>query len=114
MFKTLALYTVAGAAMAAAFLHPPSAHADEGSYINGVGSRGVPITSATLKIGHQVCYDVALNGVAGFDNEARQAINAGVSSHDAAVLIVEAVYQLCPSNMAALHAYLADDTTAEA
>lgn len=88
---------------------PDIAHADESSYITGVSSRGVEIDRYTLPIGYHICADISDNGTAGIDNESRYAATAGVSTHDASVIVVEAVYQLCPSNLPALKAYLSSD-----
>lgn len=91
---------------AAFVLEPAAAHADEASYINQVAAHGTPVTATTLTLGHQVCGDISAYGVAGIDADVKAAAEAGVSAHDAAVIIVTAVWELCPSNHAALNAWL--------
>lgn len=83
----------------------PQAHADESSFLTDVGNAGLPVDATTLAIGHQICYDISANGVAGVDNEARMAHNAGVTADDFATLVVESVYELCPSNLPAMRAW---------
>lgn len=95
-----------------AFVLEPAAHADEASFVNGVYDHSVPITPYTLTLGHQICADVSANGVAGLETESNYAAIAGVSAHDAAVLIVLAVDELCPSNEPALNAWLYPATVA--
>jgi hypothetical protein len=87
-------------------LTPAVAHADESSYINGIYEHNVPVTSTVLALGHGICDTISHNGVAGVEAEARTATAEGVSAHDSAVIIVEAVYELCPSNKPALYAWL--------
>lgn len=101
------LLIIGSALTVLALANAQDAHADEASFINAVGNYGVMVAPITLTLGHQVCYDVSVNGTSGFDNETRMAINADVSAHDASVIMVEAIYQLCPSNMVALDAWLA-------
>jgi hypothetical protein len=86
---------------------PAEAHADESTFINDVAAHGVPADEVTLTVGHQVCSSVSAYGTAGLDAESELAINAGVSAHDAAVVITSAIWDLCPSNMPAYHAWLA-------
>jgi hypothetical protein len=112
MNKSMVIAAVAGGLTAIAVSMAQDAHADESSYLNEVSARGVPITSATLTLGHQICSDISYYGVDGIEKDARAAVVAGVSAHDAAVLIVVAVYELCPSNHGALNAWLYPTTEA--
>lgn len=95
-----------------AFVLEPAAHADEASYINGVYDHGVEINAGTLPLGHQICADVSMNGVAGLETESGYAVTMGVPAHTAAVIIVLAVAELCPSNEPALQAWLSSPTAA--
>jgi hypothetical protein len=97
---------IAGAATAVAMSFAQTAKADEASFINDVAAHGVYTAPITLAVGHQVCSDASANGTAGINTEAAAALSSGVTAHDAAVIIVEAVYDLCPSNMPALDAWL--------
>jgi hypothetical protein len=106
MNKSTVVFAIAGGLAAIALSMAQDAHADESSFINTVAAHGTPVTPATLAVGHQVCGDISANGVAGVEAEARAAATAGIPAHDAAVLIVTAVYELCPSNHAALNAWL--------
>jgi len=92
--------------MAITWLFPFPAHADEGTFINGLDRYGVEVTTASLELGHAICYRIGADGVAGFDviNEAAQ--HAGLSTHDTSVIVVQAIYELCPSNRPALNSYL--------
>jgi hypothetical protein len=104
---------VIGASLVAlALANAQDAHADEASYLNGVGDYGVEVNAGTLPLGHQVCSDISDNGVDGVDTEAKKAVVAGVSPHNAAVIIVLAVSELCPSNEPALKAWMSSTTTA--
>jgi hypothetical protein len=103
----LALMTGAGAIGAAAILYAPTAHADESTFLNSVAAHGVPVNQALLGVGHEVCTSASTNGTAGLDTEGNAALEAGLTPHDSAVIIVEAIHELCPSNLPALHAWLA-------
>lgn len=95
------------------FVLAPAARADEASYINGIDSQGVPVTASTLALGHEICATVSALGVDGVTAEVEAALEAGVSSNDAAVIIVVAVYELCPSNLPVLHAWENSDSYEE-
>jgi Protein of unknown function (DUF732) len=101
--KTLA--AVAGTA--AALTLAPTAHADEATFLKDVAAHGSYAGPEALTVGHQVCTSVSQYGTDGLDTESLKAINAGVSAHDAAVLITSAVWDLCPSNMPAFKAWVA-------
>lgn len=101
-----AVLAIAGALTAIALAMAQDAHADEASYITSVSEHGVTPSQVVLAIGHQVCGDISAYGVAGIEANSKAAAAAGVSSHDAAVIIVVAVYELCPSNHGALNAWL--------
>lgn len=87
----------------------PQAHADENTFLNDLSSRGIPTNTAVLAVGHEICSDVSAYGTQGFDMTAEAAHEANVPSYDFAVITVSAVYDLCPSNMPALHAWLHND-----
>lgn len=106
MNKTVVVAAAAGALTAVALSMAQDARADEASYIDQVYSHGTPITSATLSLGHQVCSDISSFGVDGITGDVANADRAGVSAHDASVIIVSAVWELCPSNLPVLHAWL--------
>lgn len=106
--KSLTIGILCGLAFAgAAILLAPLVHADESSYINDLALVDVPITAATLPLGHQICADISTHGVTGVDHEVRNAIASGISDHDGAGIIVLAVQELCPSNTPALNAWIA-------
>lgn len=108
MNKSIVVAAVAGGLAAVALSLAQDAHADESSYINTVSNYGVPVSQVTLSLGHQICSDISTYGVAGVQADSDAAAAAGVSPHDAAVLIVTAVYELCPSNHGALNAWLSN------
>lgn len=98
----LGLCVLTGAAIGQA----ATARADSQSYLEGVAAHGVPITSVTLELGGYICKSMRDNGTAGLDQQATLARNAGVSNYDAAVLIVEAANELCPSQLGVLNEWL--------
>lgn len=100
IFAALGVLTAVGLSMA------QDARADESSYINGVAHYGVTVTPVTLTLGHQICSDISTYGVAGVQADSDAAMAAGVQAHTAAVLVVLAVSELCPSNEPALDAWL--------
>lgn len=106
MNKSKMAIVIATGLAALALANAQDAHADEASFINGVYAHGVEVNSGTLPVGHQICADVSQNGVAGLETESNYAVTAGVPPHTAAVLIVLAVSELCPSNQPALNAWL--------
>jgi hypothetical protein len=112
MNRTIVIAAAAGALTAAALSMPQDARADEASYLNEVYAHGTPITSVTLALGHQVCSDISTYGLDGITGDVNNAIAAGVSAHDAAVIIASAVYELCPSNHPVLNAWLYSTTRA--
>lgn len=104
--KSTVFCAVLGGLAAVALSMAQDARADEASYINTVAGHGVEVSQATLTLGHSICADISADGVAGVEADAKAAAVAGVSSHDAAVLIVAAVWELCPSNHVALNVWL--------
>lgn len=112
MNKITVVAAVAGACTAVALSMAQDARADEASYLDEVYSHGTPITSVTLTLGHQICSDISTYGVDGITGDVNNAAAAGVSSHDAAVIIVSAVYELCPSNIPVLDAWAYSTTGA--
>lgn len=98
---------IAGGATAFAMTFTPLARADESTFVQDVESHGVPALPITFAVGHQVCADASEYGTAGLDRQATEALNAGVSEHDAAVVIAAAILDLCPSNTPALKAWAA-------
>jgi hypothetical protein len=101
----LGLCVLTGCAVGQA-IWPAEAHADESTFLNGVAAHGVPVNQALLAVGHGICTSISSNGPAGLDTEGEAALDAGVPPHDSAVIIVEAVHELCPSNMPALNVWL--------
>jgi hypothetical protein len=101
----LANMSMGGLIVAALLAGSPSAHADEASYIDLVAAQGTNVNSATLPLGHQICDSAASKGVDGITAEAVAAYYAGVSSHDAAVLLTSAISELCPSQTPTLRAW---------
>lgn len=106
MNKSTVVCAIMGGLAAITLALAQDARADESSYINIVADHGVAVSQATLALGHAVCSDISTSGVAGVEADAKAAAAAGVSAHDAAVIIVTAVYELCPSNHASLNAWL--------
>jgi hypothetical protein len=96
---------LAGLFVALATVLSPLVHADESDYITDVSLNGTPVGPATLPLGHAICYDISAHGVAGVEHESQLAISSGVSSHDFATIVVQAVYDMCPSNIPALNAW---------
>lgn len=100
-----------GLLAATAIANAVPAHADEADYITWIADHGTAVNEHVLPIGYQICADTASHGTAGLDHQAELAAIAGVPSHDAAVFIVGAIVELCPSNLPALNAWLATDNT---
>lgn len=97
---------IAGALTAVAVALAQDAHADEASFIAAVNDDGLPVTANTLALGHLICQDIIAHGTRGVRDEMDMADAAGVSSKDAAALVVDAVYELCPYGLPAVHAFI--------
>lgn len=97
---------IIGAALAAlALANAQDAHADEGSFIDNLGNDGVTITTSTLPLGHAICAQVSAEGVDGVQKVMVNFAEAGESVGDASYFLVEAVWELCPSNLPAMRAW---------
>lgn len=83
----------------------PQAHADESTFLEDIANAGLPADATALTVGYQICSDMSSRGVAGADAEAKLGMAVGFSADEVATLIVESVYELCPSNMSTLHAW---------
>lgn len=90
---------------------PAEAHADEATFLKDVAAHGAYAGPAALVVGYQICTSASQYGADGLDTEAIKAINAGVSSHDASVVITSAIWDLCPSNMPAFRVWTATEKT---
>lgn len=112
MNKSTVIAAVAGGLTAIALSMAQDARADESSYINGVTGYGIPVDQTVLTLGHEICGTISHYGVAGVQMEVNTAVAANVSAHDASVIIVMAVSELCPSNEPALNAWLYPTTRA--
>lgn len=114
MNKTTVICALAGGLTALAVSLAQDAHADEASFINAVNSDGLPVSANTLALGHMICENIISNGAAGVKAEMDMADTAGVSTHDAAALVVDAVNELCPYGLPAVHAFIAQHTKGSA
>ena len=86
----------------------PDAHADESTFITALDGDGLPVTAVSLGLGHLVCEDIITNGVAGVDNQIRIGLSTGMSTHDVAHFVGDAVNELCPSGIPAIRAWAAN------
>ena len=84
----------------------PLVHADEGTYVESVAQHGTLVTQYTLPLGHSICARISADGPAGVDEVAQAAHSVDITAHDFGVLVESAVYELCPSNVPALKAWL--------
>ena len=107
----LALSVLTGCAIGQAIA--PPAHADESTFLETVADVGLPVTTTTLALGHQVCEDIITNGVAGVDTEARMGLSTGMTGTDVGHFIGAAVYNLCPSGVPAMQTWVASHHTLE-
>lgn len=85
-----------------------TARADEGTFIDALRHDGIPVASTTLGLGHLICNQILADGEDGVTEELNMAIRAGVSGHDAADIVWDSVYELCPSAAPALQAWITD------
>lgn len=108
MYRTSTiLCAIVGGIAAVAMSLAQDAHADEASFIRAIDGDGMPITSVTLVLGHQICVDILANGVDGVDTQVNMALEAGLSQHDTAYFIGDAVTELCPAGTPAVKAWAA-------
>jgi uncharacterized protein DUF732 len=92
----------------AALLFAGNANADEDTYLDALRNHGLPVTEISVRLGHLICGAIAADGASAITSEATMGLRAGLSPHSVAMLIYDAVSELCPSQMPTLLAW-ADD-----
>jgi Protein of unknown function (DUF732) len=100
----LLLAFATGSAIAQAIA--PQAHADEGSFVNQLDAHDIPVTPASIPLGHNICSTISADGYDGVTESVTAMLKAGNSSRDTAGFVVFAAHEMCPSTIPAVVAWM--------